>query len=131
MNRINATVSEIQSVDNLSVVAFKAGDQSLRMMSLGLNPPIEVGAVVTLGAKATNVALAKNLSGMISMSNQLACVVESLDKGALLCAVKLRFNDSVLQSVVTLASALRMNLEAGDEVVALIKASELSILEYH
>ena len=129
MNRINATVSEIQSVDNLTIVAFEAGNQPLRMMALGLNPPIEVGARVTLGAKATNVALAKNLSGTLSMSNQLACVVESLDKGALLCLVKLRFNDSTLQSVVTLASALSMNLEVGDEVVALIKASELSILE--
>jgi molybdopterin-binding protein len=129
LNHIKAVVTKIETIDYLSVVSFEADNQPLRMMALGLNVPIEVGSKVTLGAKATNIALAKNLSGMISMSNQLNCVVEKLNKGSLLCSVKLSFNDSILESITTLASALEMDIEVGDKIVALIKASELSVLE--
>jgi molybdopterin-binding protein len=129
MNQIQATVIEIQSVDNITVVAFESCAQELRMMALGLNLPIKIGSKVTLGAKASTVSLAKNLSGMLSLSNQLICTVESINKGTLLCSVKVRFNEVLLESVITLASALKMNLQVGETITMLIKASELSIIK--
>jgi molybdopterin-binding protein len=129
MNQIHATVKEIQSSDNITVVAFEAGALELRMMALGLNVPIKIGSRVTLGAKASSLSLAKNLSGMLSLSNQLACKIESINKGTLLCSVKVRFNDSILESIITLSSALKMNLQVGESITALIKASELSIIK--
>ncbi len=129
MNHISATVSNIQSVDNLTVVAFQAGEQKLTMMALGLNFSIEVGSEVTLGMKASSVALAKDFSGFISLSNQLYCTIESITYGELLCSVKARFNDSLIESIVTLNSAKQMDLEVGETIMMLIKASEISILE--
>jgi molybdopterin-binding protein len=131
MNHINAIVKEIHSMDNLSIVAFESYGQSLKMMALGLNFPIKTGSRVILGAKASNIALAKAFSGMISISNQLECMVESIDKGSLLCSVKLRFNGEVMESITTVQSVEQMDLCVGENVIALIKASELSILEVH
>lgn len=129
MNHINAIVKDIQSMDNLSIVTFDAHGHSLRMMALGLNFPLKVGSKVILGAKASNISLAKNLSGMISISNQLDCIIESVDKGSLLSSVKVRFNEVILESVITLESADQMDLRVGESVISLIKESELSILE--
>ena len=129
MNHIDAKVIMIEKKDNITLVSFSAQKQNLKMMSLGLNTPIKEGSPVTLGVKATSIALAKNLSGEISMSNQLPCTIVSLNKGELLCSITLRFGDALIESITTLKSASTMNLELEDEVIALIKASELSILE--
>lgn len=129
MNKIKARVTDIKSMDNLNIVAFEAGEHSMQMMALGLNIPIKIGSSVILGVKASNVSIAKNMPTMISISNQLSCIVEELHKGELLCSVKLRFNNAIIESVITMKSLLKMNIKVGDNIIALIKASELSILE--
>lgn len=129
MNKIKAIVTEIQSRDNLTLVAFESQENFMQMMALGLNVPLEIGSSVILGVKASSVALATNTSTVISISNQLRCIVDSLNQGELLCSVKLRFNNLILESIITKNSALKMGIKVGDSVIALIKASELSILE--
>jgi len=129
MNTIKASVSEIQSVDNLSIVTFDVAGTQMQMMSLGLNTPIIIGSKVLLGVKSSNVLIAKDLSGMLSASNQLTCRVQSVNNGELLSSIKLTFGDEVIQSVITKKSSLKMNLLKDDKVLAIIKSSELSILE--
>ena len=129
MNTIKAIVTNIQSVDNLSIVTFSAQNTQMKMMSLGLNTPIKTNSKVVLGVKSSSILIAKNLSGMISSSNQLSCVVKSINNGELLSSIKLNFNDNVIQSVITKDSSLKMQLKESDKVLAIIKASELSILE--
>ncbi len=129
MNHITATVTAIESMDDLTIVSFEAEGQTMRMMGLGLTLPIVVGSPVTLAAKASNIALAKDLKGELSTSNQLECVIESINNGQLLSSIKLRFGDALLESITTRTSALRMGLKAGDVVTTLIKASELSIIK--
>jgi len=129
MNKIHARVTEIQSMDNLTLVAFESQGTSMQMMSLGLNTPLKIDSKVLLGAKASSIALATDLSTTISISNQLHCVVETLNQGEFLCSVKLRFHNSIIESVITMKSALKMDIKVGDRIIAFIKASELSILE--
>jgi len=129
MNKIEASVTEIQSMDNLTLVAFESQGNAMQMMSLGLNTPLQIGSRVVLGAKASSIAIATDLSTTISISNQLECVVDSLKQGEFLCSVKLRFNNAIIESVITMKSVLKMDINVGDSVIALIKASELSILE--
>ncbi len=129
MNYIRAVVSEIQRVDSLNIVSLKAGEEALKMIALELDRGIHVGTEVILGAKATNISLAKDLQGLLSISNKIHCKVESMNLGELLCSVKFFFLDEVLESIITKDSAMRMKLQVGDEVLALIKSSELSIVE--
>lgn len=131
MNRIIASVTAIKSVDNITVVSFESNGQPMRMMALELDKTLTPGSRVTLGVKASNISLAKAFEGMLSISNRLDVTVEEVKNGALLCSVKLRFGDALLESVITRESSQRMDLKAGDRVTALIKASELSVLEMH
>ncbi|MFK5976957.1 MAG: TOBE domain-containing protein [Sulfurovum sp.] len=127
MNNLIAKVSQIDSCDNLHIVNFICHNQTLSMMSLELESSIEINTKVKLIAKPTHIALAKGVLGDLSYSNQLPCTIESIDNGKLLSSIKLQFFDTSLESIITLSSSKRMQLEKGDKVVALIKASDLFI----
>ncbi len=127
MNDLIAKVTQIDSCDNLHIVKFVYHNQTLSMMSLELESSIEINSKVKLIAKPTNIALAKGVLGDLSYSNQLSCTIESIDNGRLLSSIKLEFFDTSLESIITLNSSKRMELQKGDKVVALIKASDLFI----
>jgi molybdate transport system regulatory protein len=129
MNRLIATITDIKSVDSINVVSFDVAQRTMKMMSLELNESLVVGTKVVLGAKATNIALAKEANPMLSISNQLEATIARIDMGALLCSVKFDFAGHLLESIITRDSALKMQLTVGDRIVALIKSSELSIVE--
>jgi len=99
------------------------------MMALGLNLPLRVGTHVILGFKASHVSLAKELTGSFSISNRIQAVIETVETGALLCSVRLRVGPTFIESIITRESADRMELKAGDAVTALVKASDVSVVE--
>ncbi len=129
MNTIQASITKIEGTDNLNLVSFRAGDEMLRMMSLELDKNLNVGLNVLLGVKATSVSLSREKNSMLSISNQLPVRIERIDTGELLSSVKLSFLGTLVESIITKDSALRMGLAPGDEIIALIKASDLSIVE--
>ena len=135
MSQLIATVKNIESVDNLNIVTFVCNDETLKMMSLDLNDTIEVGKRVVLVCKPTSIALAnptmdhKVFSEMLSYANQIKVKIVSMDVGCLLSSIKLQFGDFLLESIITSASVERMTLNENDELLALIKANELSIQE--
>jgi len=124
-----ATVKSIENLEQLNIVEFEFQGQVLKMMSLDLNTNIRVGKKVVLSVKPTNIALAKQLVGEISFSNQMVATIQTLTHGKLLSSIGLTINGIVFESIITLSSAKRMNLHINDEVVMLIKASDLFILD--
>ncbi len=129
MSQLVATIKKINSIDNLNIVEFDFNGLTLKMMSLDLNNDVQVGKKVKLSIKPTNISLAKNLTGEISLSNQIDATIENLENGQLLTSVILKVNDTILESIITVDSSKRMNLQIGEVVTILIKASNLSIGE--
>ncbi|AXX87009.1 TOBE domain-containing protein [Malaciobacter marinus] len=128
MNEFKAVVSKIDNLDNLNIVEFSFFDITLSMMSLDLHN-IEVGTKVLLTVKASNVAIAKELQGQISLANSIKSDIIKLDMGKLLTSIKLQHNDSSITSIITTKSAKRLNLKEKDCVNAIFKSSDLSIKE--
>lgn len=128
MSKLIATVSKIESVDNLNIVTFDFLGQSLSMMSLDLKDDIKKNTKVELFIKPSSVAVGRDFSGDISYSNQIKAKIVDIENGELLSSIKLQKSEFILESIITLKSSKRMNLKKGDEVTAFIKASELSIL---
>jgi len=129
MNKIDAIITAIESFESITIVNFEAAGQPMRMMALELNKSLAVGSKVTLGVKASNIALARGFSDMLSISNQLKATIESINNGKLLSSIKFSFAGSLIESIITRESVSRMNLQTGIDIIALIKSSELSILE--
>ena len=129
MSQLVATIKKINSVDNLNIVEFDFNGLTLKMMSLDLNADVQVSKKVKLSVKPTNISIAKNLIGEISLSNQIVATIENLENGQLLSSVSLKVHNTLLESIITVDSSKRMNLKIGEVVTILIKASNLSIGE--
>jgi len=129
MSMINASITEIQSVDSLNIVSFDFLGTSLKMMSLDLNAEMQVGREVRLSVKPFHITIVKDFYGDISYSNRLDAVIKSCENGELLSSVKLLVNGVILESIITKELALEMKLKAGDSVLVMIKANDLSIQE--
>ena len=129
MSQLVATIKKINSIDNLNIVEFDFHGLTLKMMSLDLNTDVQVGKKVKLSVKPTNISIAKNLIGEISLSNQIVATIENLENGQLLSSISLKVHNTILESIITVDSSKRMNLQKDDIVTILIKASDLSIEE--
>ena len=129
MSQLVATIKKINSIDNLNIVEFDFHGLTLKMMSLDLNADVQVGKKVKLSVKPTNISIAKNLIGEISLSNQIVATIENLENGQLLSSVSLKVHNTLLESIIIVDSSKRMNLQIGESVTILIKASNLSIGE--
>lgn len=129
MKSFIAQVQNIKTIDSLNFVVFKWNEISLSMVSLDLGDSVKIGTEVVLGFKPTNVSIAKSLSGILSFSNQIKSKVSSIENGELLSSVMLEAFGLFFESIITKDSALDMRLQVGDEVFALINASDVSIKE--
>ena len=127
MSKIQAKVEKIQSKESLHIVSFLSHATPLKMMSLEISQTLKKDVEVLLSVKATNVALAKNINGILSYSNQLEVTIVKIDEGELLSSVILDFFGQELESIITSDSKQRMHLEIGQKVTALIKSSDLAI----
>lgn len=130
MNRLPGIISAVESVGSLALVDVEVGATRLAAMWVGVSDEFAQwapGVSVTLLFKETEVALGKNLSGLLSLRNRMACTVMDLEYGQLLARVGLRFGEHTLSAVITRRSALHLDLKVGDTVEALVKANEMTI----
>lgn len=129
MNYIRATVTDVQSVECINIVHFKADSQNIQMLSLELNKRVHTGVEVILAVKSTDISLSKETNNFLSISNQLKVKLKSINYGELLCCVKCEFSDALIESVITKEAALKMKLQEDEEISYLIQADKISISE--
>ena len=129
MSQIIATIKNIRNVDSLNIVEFGFFNHTLKMVSLNLSKQISINKKVQLSIKPTNILIAKKFEGEISISNQLKAKIVKVENGELLSSILLKVEDTILESIITVDSSKNMNLVKDEEVLILIKASDLFIQE--
>lgn len=125
MNRIRATVTGIESSENLHRLSLSAGDQIFMVITLELADDYTVGAPVEIRFKPVHVALAKEISGEISIANRVQATVLEMQSGKILVDMLLESNVGAFYALTTVEAVKRMRLAVGDSVTALMKASDL------
>jgi len=128
LNQLPARIVGILSEGAISLVdADVAGDTltSIMVETPQSAPYLQIGAEVLLLFKETELSLAKNLSGLLSLRNRLRARVRSIRPGTLLAEVELDYRGYTLVSIITRRAVERLELSPGDEVEALIKANEV------
>ena len=132
MSILRAKVSHIAGHEGVHIVKCDFFDSRISMMSLAINESIMIGAEVALVINPAHVAIARKSAYEVSYANQLPVTIACIKHGTLLSRIILRFYDTTLESIIMRESAVRMGLSEGDDVLALIKASEVSIQKvYH
>lgn len=123
-----ARVKDIKTIDSLNIVEFDFNNITLKMMSLELHKEIKLESKVKLLVKPSNVIISKNYIEDISLSNQTLAKIVAIENGELLSSISLEIGDTTFESIITKESSKRLDLQEGNIVNILIKASDLSIL---
>ncbi len=127
MNRIPARLLTLEHEYGVTLIEAEAQGQVFSAMLVGDPPALAPGAPVTLAFKETEVAIARNLGGEISLRNRIAGTVLALEEGNLLTRVRFAFAGQHIHAVITTGSACRLALAPGVEVEWLVKANEMGI----
>jgi len=139
LNKLLARIAHIESSGHISLVELRVappgGEATGDLFSCVVietpetAPYLRPGNTVYLIFKETEVSIGKNLSGQLSLRNQLPCVIKGLRKGAILTEICLDYRGIEIGAIITTRSAEKLDLKTGDAVTGLIKANEVSIMD--
>ncbi|MDR2219452.1 MAG: TOBE domain-containing protein [Methylobacillus sp.] len=132
MNQLKGIITAIQSNGHLSLVDVSIGSDTFTSILLETpenTPWLKLNNPVELMFKATEVALGKNLSGMLSLRNRIPATVRGIRRGEILSEVELDYRGQPFYSIVTTRAVERLELVVGDVVEALVKSNEMSLRE--
>jgi len=127
VNHLKAEVIHIKNVDSLNYLTFSINQQIIHMLSLELEPNLKIGTVINLAIKATHVAIAKDLKGLLSLENRLKGTVVSIENGEILSSICLDIEGFLVESIISTESTKMMNLQIDDIIVVLINSADISI----
>ena len=133
MNRITAIITNTQSSGSVTMVDLAVGDcqlSALMVEASELPAWLCKGNTVSVVFKETEVSIAKDFTGKISMRNQIECIIKSIERGQLMSIITMESKHFDVQSAITTRSVDQLQLEVGDRVTALIKANELSLMNH-
>lgn len=132
MNRLRGLISGIESNGHISLVDVTVGADTFSAILLESPDNVaylRLGNEVQVLFKATEVSLAKELNGLLSLRNRIRGKVSEIRHGAILSEVVFEYQGQSLRSIVTSRAVKCLDLDEGDEVDALIKANEVSLTE--
>lgn len=132
MNKIPGTITQIQQSGAILLVDIDVdGHQFSALLIQSATPPdwLLAGNPIDVVFKETEVSIAKDLSGIISMRNRMKCTVLQIERGELLSKIDLKFQNFLISSAITTRSVDALELNIGDEVEALVKANEVALMK--
>lgn len=130
MNKLIGTIINMQSSLEMSIVEVDvSGDV---FSALVLETPttaayLKCGKRVEIVFKETEVSIAKDLAGMISLRNRFKARIKRIEQHTILTKIVLSYTLNDIISIISTASAQRMDLREGDEIEWLVKTNEVSL----
>lgn len=132
MNRLHGRIAAVQCNGHLSLVDVEVGGDVFTAILLETpdsSPYLQAGTAVALLFKETEVSLAKNLSGLISLRNRFPVTVLAIARGEIMSELALDYKGQPLCCIITTRAVERLGLAVGDAAEALVKANEMTIVE--
>lgn len=118
LGQIHAHVNILWKEIPLSVIITRASCDDLRL---------SVGDTVYVLIKGTDVMIAKSFSGVLSARNRAKGVVKQIIRGDVLSKVFVESQGDILHAFITNNSLKEMDIREGDEVMAIVKSTELIV----
>lgn len=131
MNTLSGHIVAIEAHGSIAIIDVAVDGNHFTATLLGSAEQLaawKIGQPARLLFKETEVALAKNLSGQISMRNRMPGTVIALEVGQVLTRVVFDMQGVHINSVITSRSARGLQIAVGDAVEGLVKSNEMSVL---
>ena len=132
MNKLKGKIVNIQSSDNISIIHVDVdGDMFSSIVLEGKKGMMyyKIKDSVTLLFKETEVGIAKDLSGMISLRNRFKAIIKKIDKGPILAKVTMNYKNYTVESIISAQSTIQMKLKEKEEVEWLVKTNEVTLMK--
>ena len=132
MNKLKGKIDDIQSSDNISIIHVNVdGDVFSSIVLEGKKGPTnyKIKDSVTLLFKETEVGIAKDLSGMISLRNRFKANIKKIDKGPILAKITMNYKGHTIESIISAQSTIQMKLKDKEEVEWLVKTNEVTLMK--
>ncbi len=132
MNKLPGTITKIQQSGAILLVDVEVEQQifSALMIESAVRPEwLFENRMINIVFKETEVSLAKPPVGQISIRNRMRCTIMEIDRGDLLSKVTLKFMGYTIVSAITTRAVDSLQLNIGDEIEALIKSNEVSLMK--
>ncbi|GIF72496.1 TOBE domain-containing protein [Asanoa siamensis] len=131
-NQLDATILSVSRGEAMAAVKARiaSGQELTAAITRESADDLQLvaGQPVTMLVKSTDVALATGTVGDVSIRNQLPGRITSLTGGAAMTTLKVAVDGgAALTAVVTNDAVNDLDLSEGDEVIALVKATEVSV----
>ncbi len=128
MNRFKSTIEEIESEGSMSLVNLKSGNNYFT--SIVLDSPqnskyLFKGNEIEIVFKETEVIIDTNTKHSSSLRNRIPGNIIKIEHTSLLSKIVLKTDVGMISSIITKASAERLNLKIDDTVYAMIKTNEI------
>ena len=137
MNQVIGHILAIEHEASIALLDVGLGDLRLSATILGEAQSLslwKIGQPVQLQFNEMEVAVAKNLSGHISLRNRLPGTIMSLEWGRILTRVRFQVQvtgtEIAVDAVITTRSARHLQLTVGDQIEGLVKSNEMHVLAY-
>ena len=131
MNELTGIIKSITTEEHISLVVVEAA--GIEWHTLVIDNPdtadyLQQGKGVKLVCKESAVSIAKKVTGLFSIRNRIPCLISEIKSGNVLSTVLLDCKVYKLASVITTNAVKELALQTGDEVEALIKTTDISLM---
>jgi molybdate transport system regulatory protein len=131
-NRFDATVESVNAGPAMTTVRTRlaSGLEITAAITSDAAGDLDLtaGAAIQVLIKSTEVGVAVDPVGRVSIRNLIPGTVQSVDHGTAMTVVKIDLTDGgVLTSAITSESAADLGLAAGTPVTAMVKSTDVSI----
>lgn len=135
MNQINGHILAIDHEGSIALLDVGLGELRLSATILGEAQNLslwKIGQPVQLQFNEMEVAVAKHLSGQISLRNRLPGTITRLEWGRILTRVCFQVRaaetEMSIYAVITTRSARHLQLAVGDQIEGLVKSNEMHVV---
>ncbi|MFD1049282.1 molybdopterin-binding protein [Kibdelosporangium lantanae] len=130
-NQLTGTVTSVSHGEVMATVRSRLSDGQEVTAAITLEAVKDLGIVdgteVQILIKSTEVSLATQPVTGISIRNQLRGTITAITTGGAMASVKLAVDGSELTSAITTAAVADLALEVGQNILALVKSTEISL----
>ena len=132
MNKLTGKIISIETEGSIALVEVAVGELKLSASLLGNVEDLScwyVNQDVQLLFNEMEVAIAKNLSGQISLRNRMPGKIVHLEIGKILTRILFILDGNfTVSAVITSRSARALGLMLGDSIEGLVKSNEMTLI---
>lgn len=130
MNKLKATIVNKFIHDELIFLEMSIKDDILTSIVIDCADSyyLNLNQEVYVCFKETEVSIAKDLNGKVSIRNRLKSTIREVLEGNILTKITMNYNSNDIISIITTKSFNELNLKVNDNVEALIKTNDITVM---